>query len=161
MVIDQNAVVTLEAKLKDSDGNALGSESETMVYLHGGHGGIFPLVEQGLAGKQLGDEFFISLQPEDAFGEYDEELIRVEPQSVFPANVAIGMQFEGVPPGEEDDRWIVYTVTDIADGQVVIDGNHPLAGERLLFSCIVKDIRPATAEELSHGHVHGVHGAHH
>ena len=161
MVIEQNAVVTLDAKLKDSDGNALGNESETMVYLHGDHGGIFPLVEQGLTRKQVGDEFSISLQPEDAFGEYDEALIRVEPQTVFPANVAVGMQFEGVPPGEEDDRWIVYTVTDIADGQVVIDGNHPLAGERLLFSCVVKDIRAATAEELSHGHVHGAHGVHH
>ena len=52
-------------------------------------------------------------------------------------------------------------VTDIADGKVVIDGNHPLAGERLLFSCIVKDVRPATADELAHGHVHGAHGVHH
>lgn len=161
MVIDQNAVVTLKATLKDSDGNALGSDAETMVYLHGDHGGIFPLVEQGLAGKRVGEEFSISLQPEDAFGEYDEALIRVEPQSVFPANVTVGMQFEGVPQGEEDDRWVVYTVTDIADGQVVIDGNHPLAGERLLFTCVVKDVRPATADELSHGHVHGAHGVHH
>jgi FKBP-type peptidyl-prolyl cis-trans isomerase SlyD len=161
MVIEQNVVVTLEANLKDSDGNSLGAAAETMVYLHGNYGGIFPLVEQGLAGKNVGDEFFVSLQPEDAFGEYDEALIRIEPQSVFPADVAVGAQFEGVPPGEEDDRWIVYTVTDIADGQVVIDGNHPLAGERLLFSCVVKDLRVATEEELAHGHVHGAHGAHH
>ena len=161
MVIDQNKVVTLEAHLKDSDGNPLSNAAETMVYLHGGHGGIFPLVEQGLVGKRVGEEFFISLEPEDAFGEYDENLIRIEPQSALPADVAVGMQFEGVPQGEEDDRWIVYTVTDIADGQVVIDGNHPLAGERLLFSCVVKDVRAATAEELSHGHVHGEHGAHH
>ena len=161
MVIDQNKVVTLEAHLKDSDGNPLSNAAETMVYLHGGHGGIFPLVEQGLNGKRVGEEFFISLEPEDAFGDYDEDLIRIEPQSALPANVAVGMQFEGVPQGEEDDRWIVYTVTDIADGQVVIDGNHPLAGERLLFSCVVKDVRVATSEELSHGHVHGEHGAHH
>lgn len=161
MVIEQNTVVTLEAKIKDSDGNPLGNEAETMVYLHGDHGGIFPLVEQGLKGKRVGEEFHISLQPEDAFGDYDEALIRVEPKDVFPANITVGMQFEGVPPGEEDDRWIVYTVTDIADGQVVIDGNHPLAGERLLFSCVVKEVRAATAEELSHGHVHGAHGVHH
>ena len=161
MVIEQNTVVTLEAKLKDSDGNPVGNEAETMVYLHGDHGGIFPLVEQGLKGKQVGEEFHISLQPEDAFGDYDEALIRVEPKDVFPANITVGMQFEGVPPGEEDDRWIVYTVTDIADGQVVIDGNHPLAGERLLFSCVVKEVRAATTEELSHGHVHGAHGVHH
>ena len=161
MVIEENTVVTLEAQLKDSDGNTLGNEAETMIYLHGDHGGIFPLVEQGLKGKQADEEFFISLQPEDAFGEYDEELIRVEPKSVFPSNVAVGMQFEGVPQGEEDDRWVVYTVTDIANDQVVIDGNHPLAGERLLFSCVVKDVRAATAEELAHGHVHDAHGAHH
>ena len=161
MVIDRNAVVTLEAILKDSDGNVLGNMAETMVYLHGDHGGIFPLVEKGLAGKQAGEDFFISLQPEDAFGEYDEALIRVEPQSTLPANVTVGMQFEGLPPGEEDDRWVVYTVTNIADEQVVIDGNHPLAGERLLFSCTVEDVRAATEEELAHGHVHGAHGVHH
>ena len=161
MVIERNMVVTLEAELKDSDGNVLGNAPETMVYLHGDHGGIFPLVEKGLAGKAVGEEFFISLQPEDAFGEYDEALIRVEPQSVFPANVAIGNQFEGVPQGEEDDRWVVYTVTDIADDKVVVDGNHPLAGMALRFHCTVKAVRKATTEELEHGHVHGAHGHHH
>ena len=161
MVIDRNAVVTLEAILKDSDGNVLGNMAETMVYLHGDHGGIFPLVEKGLAGKQAGEDFFISLQPEDAFGEYDEALIRVEPQSTLPANVTVGMQFEGVPQGEEDDRWVVYTVTDIADEKVVIDGNHPLAGERLYFKCTVEEVRSATADEITHGHAHGNHGHHH
>jgi FKBP-type peptidyl-prolyl cis-trans isomerase SlyD len=71
------------------------------------------------------------------------------------------MQFEGLPPGEDDDRWIIYTVTDIADGQAVVDGNHPLAGERLIFKCVVAEVRSASSEEIAHGHPHGVHGVHH
>lgn len=161
MQIAKDTVVTLSYQLSDSDGNVLGEAGTELSYLHGGYGGIFALVEAGLVGKQMGEEFSISLQPEDAFGDYDENLIRVEPQSVFPANVEVGMQFEGLPQGEEDDRWVVYTVTDIADGQVVIDGNHPLAGERLIFQCRVQEVRGATAEEISHGHAHGAHGHHH
>jgi FKBP-type peptidyl-prolyl cis-trans isomerase SlyD len=160
LLIAKNTVVTLTYDLADSDGNALESNS-TLAYLHGGYSGIFPKVEEGLAGKAVGGEFSISLDPEDAFGDFDENLVRLEPQSVFPSNLEVGMQFEGVPPGEEDDRWIVYTVTDIADGQVVVDGNHPLAGERLFFKCTVAGVREATAEELSHGHVHGDHGVSH
>ena len=160
MVISKDSVVTLSYELSDSDGNILEEVGSKMAYIHG-HAGIFPLVEAGLAGKAVGDKFDISLEPEDAFGEYDEKLIRIEPKEVFPANLEVGTQFEGLPPGDEDDKWVVYTVTNIADGQVVIDGNHPLAGERLIFKCTVDEVRAATAEELSHGHVHGDHGHHH
>lgn len=160
MHIQKDAVVTLTYELTDSDGNAVAEAGSDMSYLHG-HDGIFPLVETGLEGKNVGDDFSVSLQPEDAFGDYDENLIRVEPKSVFPANVTVGMQFEGLPQGEDDDRWVVYTVTDIAEDKVVIDGNHPLAGERLVFKCKVKEVRSATAEEISHGHAHGDHGHHH
>lgn len=161
MQITQDTVVTLDYELRDSDGNVLEEAGSKLAYIHGGHGGIFPLVEDGLAGKSVGDDFSISLEPEDAFGDYDENLIRIEPKEVFPANVAVGMQFEGLPPGENDDQWVVYTVTNIADGQVVIDGNHPLAGERLLFKCKVAEVRAATQEELDHGHAHGAHGHQH
>lgn len=161
MQITQDSVVTLDYELRDSDGNILEEAGSKLAYIHGGHGGIFPLVEDGLAGKSVGDDFSISLEPEDAFGDYDENLIRIEPKEVFPANVAVGMQFEGLPPGENDDQWVVYTVTNIADGQVVIDGNHPLAGERLLFKCKVAEVRAATQEELDHGHAHGAHGHQH
>lgn len=160
LLIAKDAVVTLTYDLTDSDGEVIETNG-TLAYLHGGYDGVFPKVEEGLAGKVVGGELSISLEPEDAFGDYDEGLIRMEPVSVFPANLEVGMQFEGVPPGEDDDRWVVYTVTDIADGQVVVDGNHPLAGERLLFKCVVADIRAATAEEKSHGHPHGAHGVHH
>jgi FKBP-type peptidyl-prolyl cis-trans isomerase SlyD len=161
MIIAQDTVVTLSYELSDSDGNVLEEAGSKLAYIHGGYEGIFPKVEAGLAGKAAGAELALSLDPEDAFGDYDENLIRIEPKEVFPANVTVGMQFEGVPPGEDDDRWVVYTVTDIADGQVVVDGNHPLAGERLLFKCTVSDVRAATVEELTHKHVHGEHGHHH
>jgi FKBP-type peptidyl-prolyl cis-trans isomerase SlyD len=161
MPISKDTVVTLAYEVTNSDGESLDRPGAIMTYLHGGYGGIFPRVESGLAGKEVGDDFAVSLEPEDAFGEYDENLIRVEPKSVFPANVEVGMQFEGLPPGDDDDRWVVYTVTDIADDQVVIDGNHPLAGERLIFKCKVQEIRMATADEITHGHAHGEHGHHH
>ncbi len=161
MQITKDTVVTLTYELMDSDGNPLAETGTDLSYLHGGYGGIFPLVEEGLAGKAPGEEFSASLQPEDAFGDYDENLIRIEPKNVFPANIEVGMQFEGLPQGDDDDRWVVYTVTDIAEDKVVIDGNHPLAGERLLFKCLVKEVRSATADEITHGHAHGDHGHHH
>ncbi|MBL8511982.1 MAG: peptidylprolyl isomerase [Betaproteobacteria bacterium] len=147
--------------MTDSDGQSLDQPGARLTYLHGGYGGIFPLVEAGLEGKGTGDTFALSLEPADAFGDYDENLIRVEPKAVFPANVEIGMQFEGLPPGANDDEWVIYTVTDVADDQVVVDGNHPLAGERLQFSCTVSDVRMATEEEITHRHVHGEGGHHH
>jgi len=101
----------------------------------------------------------VRLTPDDGFGDYDADLVHVEPRDKFPDNVEIGMQFEG--KGEESGNALVYTVTDIADGKVVVDGNHPLAGQTLNIECTVTGVRPASAEELSHGHAHGAHGHHH
>jgi FKBP-type peptidyl-prolyl cis-trans isomerase SlyD len=160
LLITKDTVVTLNYDLTDSDGDSIETNA-TLAYLHGSYDGIFPKVEAELTGKTVGSELAISLDPPDAFGDYDENLIRIEPVSVFPPNLEVGMQFEGLPPGDDDDRWIVYTVTDIADGQAVVDGNHPLAGERLLFKCKVAEVRSASQEEISHGHPHGPHGANH
>ena len=157
MNIGKDTVVTLRYELVDSDGEILEETGSLMTYLHGGYDGIFPLVESGLDGKSVGEELSVTLEPDDAFGEYDEDLLRVEPREVFPKNVEVGMQFEGGAQGEDDD-WVVYTVTDIAEKQVVVDGNHPLAGQRLFFKCVVADVRVATKEELTHGHAHGDHG---
>ena len=122
-------------------------------------------IEAALAQKKVGESCSVLLEPEDAFGEYDADLVRVEPQDRFPPEIKIGMQFEGYAGSEEtnggDDEGQVFTVTDIADGKVVVDGNHPLAGQRLRFDCTVLDIRPATSEEMAHGHVHAPDGHHH
>lgn len=158
MIIAKDTVVTLRFELLDSDGQSVENSGSLLSYLHGGYAGIFPMVEEKLEGKRAGDDFSVSLEPADAFGEYDEELIRIEPREVFPGDLKVGMQFEGVPQGEEDDRWVVYTVTDIAGDKVVVDGNHPLAGERLLFKGVVAEVRAATKDEIQHGHAHGDHG---
>lgn len=159
MPIDRGAVVTLRYEIRNADGEPLEDEGARLEYLHGGHGGIFPKVEGALEGKDVGHELAVTLEPEDAFGEYDAELLRVEPRERFPDEAEVGMQFEGVP-GERADEALIYTITDITPDTVVVDGNHPLAGERLWFKCTVEGVRRATAEELRHGHVHGDHGVH-
>jgi FKBP-type peptidyl-prolyl cis-trans isomerase SlyD len=163
MPIDRGKVVTLDYELRDCDGQALEADEARMAYLHGGFGGIFPKVEQALEGQEVGHEVSITLEPEDAFGEYDADLLRVEPRARFPQELEVGMQFEGVPGGEQaddDPESHIYTVTDITDDTVVVDANHPYAGERVWFRCTVREIRAATGEELRHGHVHGELGIH-
>ncbi len=159
MIVAHNTVVSLSYVLYDADGVLIEKAEDPLVYLHGGHAGIFPLVEQALEGKAVGDTCQVRLTPADAFGEYDAELVRVEARDRFPAEVAVGMQFQGESSAQGEV--MVYTVTDIADGKVVVDGNHPLAGQTLNFECTVAAVRAATQEELSHGHVHGAHGHHH
>jgi FKBP-type peptidyl-prolyl cis-trans isomerase SlyD len=159
MRIEKGRVVRLDYELKNGDGELLEDEGAQLEYLHGGFGGIFPKVEEALEGKEAGHEVAVTLEPEDAFGEYDAELLRVEPRNRFPETLDVGMRFEGVP-GERDDEALIYTVTDVTPDTVVVDGNHPLAGERLWFRGKVSEVRAASREELQHGHVHGDHGVH-
>lgn len=159
MQILKNTVVTLDYKVTDSEGNLIDDGKNPLVYLHGGYDGIFPAIEEALQGKNVGDAFTLKLQPEDAFGDYDEELVMIEGVDQFPENIEIGMAFERV--GDDGEEDMVYRITDIADGKVVVDGNHPLAGMSLVFDGKVADVRAATDEEMSHGHVHGPGGHHH
>ena len=159
MEIVKNTVVTLNYKVHDPDGNLVDDGANPLVYLHGGYDGIFPKLEEELHGKSVGEKLVVKLQPEDAFGDYDESLVMIEPADLFPDNIEIGMAFERV--GEDDEEDMLFRVTDIADGKVVVDGNHPLAGTALVFDITIAEVRPATAEELSHGHVHGAGGHHH
>ena len=155
----KNTVVSLNYELLDAEGNLIEKTEQPITYLHGGYDGIFPRVEEALHGRKTGDSCSVKLEPDDAFGEYDAELIRTEPRNLFPKNVKVGMQFEGAAEGS--NHAMVYTVTDIADDKIVVDANHPLAGKTVQFSCTVTDVRPATQEELHHGHVHGEGGHHH
>jgi len=159
MKIEKNTVVSLNYELFDSMDNLIEKTDHPISYLHGGYDGIFPQVEEALHDKEVGYSCSLYLEPEYSFGDYDSELIRIEPRSAFPENVAIGMQFEGSAEDSEDEEDVlIYTVTDIADDQVVVDGNHPLAGMALKFSCTVTDIRVATPDEIEHQHVHGPEG---
>ncbi|MEZ5609684.1 MAG: peptidylprolyl isomerase [Rhodocyclaceae bacterium] len=159
MQIAKNTVVTLKYTVHDPDGNVVDDGQHPLVYLHGGYDGIFSPIEEALHGKNTGENLKMKLQPDDAFGEYDENMVMMEDRSLFPDNIEVGMSFERVTEDGEDE--VLYRITDIADGKVVVDGNHPLAGVALLFDITVAEVRPATQEEIAHGHVHGAGGHHH
>ena len=157
MNIFANTVVSITFKLYDAQDALLEETTEPITYLHGGHSGIFPKVEAALNAKQPGDSVSVTLEPADAFGDYDPQLIRLEQLDRLPDDVAVG----GYLVAEENDEERVWRVTNIAEGKAVLDGNHELAGQRQRFDATVVDVRPATTEEISHGHVHGAGGHHH
>ena len=161
MRIAKDTVVSLRYELFDADGTLLEKTDDPISYLHGGYDGIFPAVEEELHGKDVGAKFEVTMEPDDAFGEYEHDLVRVEPRNLFPAEVAIGMQFEGGAEDADDDDYMLYTVVDVTGDEVTVDGNHPLAGKTLNFAGVVTGVRAATAEELAHGHTHGEGGHHH
>jgi FKBP-type peptidyl-prolyl cis-trans isomerase SlyD len=128
--------------MHDAHGVQISPASE-LSYLHGGYGHLFEALEKALEGKGRGESLLVQLEPEQAFGEYDADLLRLEPLARYGEGVAVGMEIE------EDAR--LYVVTDIADGKVVLDANHPLAGIALRFSCVILSIRQATEEERTRG----------
>jgi len=158
MQIAPHTVVTLAYQVTDPDGATIDAGERPIVYLHGGFDDIFPKIEEALQGKQTGDTIQVKLQPDEAFGEYDADLVQIEPRNSFPETLEVGMQFEGAPPGSDEDEFVIYRVTDIVDDKVMLDGNHPLAGMALVFSCTVSEVRTASDEEIAHGHVHGAGG---
>ncbi|MFO1282555.1 MAG: peptidylprolyl isomerase [Burkholderiales bacterium] len=157
MNIFANTVVSLVFKLYDDRNQLIEEAGEPVAYLHGGYSGIFPRVEAALAHKKVGESVSVTLEPTDAFGDYDPELVRMEPVESLPPDIAVG----GFLVSEQNGEETVWRVTDIAEGKAVLDGNHELAGQRLRFEATVVDVRPATPEEVQHGHVHGAHGHHH
>ena len=157
MQISRNTVVTLDYTLTDNDGEVIDSSkgSEPLAYIHGlGH--IIPGLENALAGKNIGDSFKVQIAPTDGYGERDEELVQSVARQMFEGvdELEIGMQFRA-RRGEDVQ---VFTVAEIEEDTVTIDGNHPLAGVMLNFDVTVVGVREATAEELSHGHAHGPEG---
>lgn len=145
MRVQADTVVTVQYSVTDQEGVVVDDGATPLIYLQGGED-FFPRLQAALDGRQIGESATVTLSPEDAFGDHDEELVRVEPRDTFPADVALGMQFEGV---SEDHTTRMYTVTDVSDERVVVDGNHPLAGVVLVFSMTVAALRPATAEETA------------
>jgi FKBP-type peptidyl-prolyl cis-trans isomerase SlyD len=135
-------VVSLRVEMHDAQGVQLQAPSD-LTYLHGGYGELLAALERALEGKAPGESVRLQLEPEHAFGEYDAQLLRVEPAERYGEGVEVGMEVE------EDSRF--YTVTDVAGGKVVLDGNHPLAGMALRFILEIVSVRTAKAEEISRG----------
>ena len=159
MQVADNMAVSIHYTLTNDDGEVLDSSigDEALVYLHGG-GNIIPGLEKALHGKVAGDKFNVRIAPEDAYGELMEEMVQVISRDMFEGidNIEVGMQFHAdVSSGSG-----VVTVVNIEDDDITIDGNHPLAGLALTFDVEVIDVRAATEEEVSHGHIHGA-GCHH
>ena len=149
MIIVKDTIVSLDVELSDIWGKLIQRSEEPLQYLHGGYGNIFPAAEAALEGRRVKDRVEVRLEPEDAFGDYDENLLRVEPRSRFPEVLEVGMRFEGAAGG--DDAELIFTVTDMAEDKVVLDANHALAGMALKLSCTVVGVRPATDVEIRNG----------
>ena len=128
--------------MQDAHGGDLSPPSE-VTYLHGGYGGLLEALERALEGHSPGETLRLQLEPEQAFGEYDPDLLRVEPAERYGEGIAVGMEVE--------ENSVFYTVTDVAGGKVVLDGNHPLAGIALRFSLQILAVRKASQEEISRG----------
>jgi len=151
-------VPTVQFKVADAKGRLIQDSREPMVYLHGGYDNTLPKLEEALEGKEPGAQLVLTLAPADAFGERDEALTRTIAKSEFPPGIKVGGQMDGYT---DDGQPHTFWVSKIKGDKVLLDGNHPLAGQTVRFHLKVVSVRAATAEEIAHRHVHGEHGHHH
>lgn len=157
--IQNDQVVSFHYTLTDENGTVIDkSEGQPLVYLHGA-GNIIPGLENALTGKNVGDKLTVNVTAAEGYGEYNPEMVQEVPRNMFQGvdDIAAGMQFQA----QTDDGIQVVTVKDVTDENVIVDANHPLAGQNLNFDVEIIDIRDASQEELDHGHVHGAGGHHH
>jgi FKBP-type peptidyl-prolyl cis-trans isomerase SlyD len=159
MKIEKNRVVGIHYTLTDNDGKVLDSSrgNQPLLYLHG-NGNLIPGLENALEGKRKNDTLNVKVMPDMGYGEFDENMIFEVNRSQFDFSGEIkkGMQFQM----HTDHGHQVVTVSKIEGDLVILDGNHPLAGQELNFEVEVTDVREASGDEISHGHVHQ-HGHHH
>lgn len=151
MLITAPCVVSLSWRLEDAHGNLIDHLEEPVEFFYGGDD-LLAKVEEVIAGQGAGFEATLHLEPEHAFGEYDADLVFFEARDIFPEAIATGMQFEGPPEGSQTPdmpREAIYTVTEVYDSHVVLDGNHALAGIALVLQLQVCDVREASEEETS------------
>lgn len=157
MKIENNTVVTLHYTLTDDAGTVIDkSEDGSFAYLHGANN-IIQGLENALSGKAQGDEFTVTVAPEEAYGVRNDAMQQQVPKEMFDdqSQIQPGVQFHAQGPGGE---MLVVTVVDVQEDHVVVDGNHPLAGVQLNFDVKVIEVREASEEEREHGHVHGPGG---
>lgn len=155
-IADRN-IASFHYTLTNDGGDVVDSsrEREPLAYLHGA-GNIVPGLEKALAGREEGDTFKVDVEPAEAYGPRHDEMMQTLPKKAFQGvpEVKPGMQFQANGPQGQ----ILVTVTAVEDDEVQVDGNHPLAGQTLHFDIEVTDVREATEEELTQGHVHGEGG---
>ena len=152
MHLTKDKVAVINYKLTNDDGQIIDQSLDgEFSYLHGANN-IIPGLENELEAKQAGDKLNVIIEPGDAYGERDQEKIQNIPRDLFPADIELepGMSFRGKT---DQEQTVIVIITDVHDDHVVVDGNHPLAGMRLHFDVEVVDVREATDEEISQGHV--------
>lgn len=154
MNISDKTVVSIDYTLKDDEGTVLDtSENREPLSFLFGSGSIIPGLEKALEGKVPGDELAVTVAPEEGYGEYNDELVFSVGKDRFqdPSIIEVGSQ---VQAQAADGSVQVLTIKGVADDEVTLDANHPLAGQTLHFEVAVTEVREATAEEVDHGHVH-------
>ncbi|GIX30886.1 MAG: hypothetical protein KatS3mg124_1358 [Porticoccaceae bacterium] len=159
MNVSQDTVVTFHYTVRDEEGVELDSSRgrEPLSYLHGANN-IIPGLESALEGRGEGESLTVTIPPEEAYGEYLDALVEAVPRAAFGDHeVEVGMRFEA----QTNRGPISVVVTNVEGDLVTVDGNHPLAGKSLTFEVTIEKVRPATAEELAHGHAHGEGGHDH
>jgi FKBP-type peptidyl-prolyl cis-trans isomerase SlyD len=160
MQIANDSAVFMHYTLKNSAGDVIDSSvgQEPLAYIHG-RGDIVVGLEKALTGRSAGDKFEVSIPPSEGYGVHRADRVQAVPREAFDpgAEIKPGMRFQAQSEGGA----MVVTVIDVSDTEVTIDGNHPLAGEMLNFAIDIVNVRAATEEELSHGHIHGAGGHHH
>lgn len=160
MEIAEQRVVLMHYTLTNDQGEVLDSSrgNEPLAYLQGA-GNIIPGLENALLGKRAGDKLQVKVAPAQGYGERNPELVQQVPRRAFQGikDIQPGMSFTA--QGANGPARVL--VTRVAGDMVTVDGNHPLAGESLNFDVEITEVRAATAEEMAHGHVHGVGGHHH
>jgi FKBP-type peptidyl-prolyl cis-trans isomerase SlyD len=154
MEISQQCTVALTWTLKDTLGEVLDVLEEPVDFLIGGND-LFKKIEDALQGHEAGAKVQLQLEPEEAFGDFNDQLVFLESRALFPKEIAEGMTFEGhaLPEGcsAQAPKDALYTVTDLYPDHVVLDGNHPLSGIALRLYLLVESVREATEEEIGRG----------
>jgi FKBP-type peptidyl-prolyl cis-trans isomerase SlyD len=160
MKVGKGSVVSLDYELHLGDGKVIDASSpgEPMSYIQG-EGQIVPGLERALEGLSAGEAKQVVVPPEDGYGEHDARGVQEVPRNAFPQDVQLAAGMELMAQGNQGES-VPFVIREVKLESVVIDLNHPLAGKTLHFNVTVRDVRAATEDELSHGHVHGPGGGH-
>jgi FKBP-type peptidyl-prolyl cis-trans isomerase SlyD len=154
MQIEKNTAVSIDYVLKGDDGNVIDESKDGQFIFLAGAQNIIPGLENALQGRAAGDKLEVTIEAAEAYGEVDPGRVQTVQREVFPedADIQVGAQFHGAGP---DGNPVAVTVASVDGDEIVIDGNHALAGQTLYFSVKVVEVRVATEDEMSHGHIHG------
>jgi FKBP-type peptidyl-prolyl cis-trans isomerase SlyD len=154
-IVERGMVVSLEYSLHIGDELVETTDEEGPIEFLQGYQEIIPGLERAVAGMAVGQAKQVVVEPEDGYGEYDDEAVEEVPLDIFPDDMDLSLGMPVELYDEEADETVEGYVTEVRTDSVMVDMNHPLAGETLTFHIRVVGLRPATAEELAHGHAHG------